>query len=78
MIELATSALLKMAYSSIAASVSVAVVFALAVFGASRSSDARREHRKGVAAAYSLLAVAGLACSAAIVVYGVTLVVHKS
>jgi hypothetical protein len=78
MIELAASALLKMAYSSIAASVSVAIVFALGVFGAARSSDARREHRTKAAAAYSVLALVGLACSAAIVVYAVTLVVHKS
>lgn len=78
MIELATSALLKMAYSSIAASVSVAIVFAFGVLGAARSSDARREHRPRAAAAYTALAVAGLACSAAIVVYAVTLVVHKS
>jgi hypothetical protein len=78
MIELAASALLKMAYSSIAASVSVAIVFALGVFGAARSSDARREHRAKAAAAYTALALVGLACSAAIVVYAVTLVVHKS
>ncbi len=78
MIELASNALLKMAYSSIAASVSVAIVFALAVLGAARSSDARREHRTTAAAAYTLLAVVGLACSAAIVVYALTVVIHKS
>lgn len=78
MIELATSALLKMAYSSIAASVSVAIVFSLAVFGAARSSDARREHRTTAAAAYTVLALVGLACSAAIVIYAMTVVVHKS
>jgi hypothetical protein len=77
-IDFATSALLKMAYSSIAASVSVAIVFALSVFGAARSSDARREHRPTAAVAYTVLALAGLACSAAIVVFAVTLVVHKS
>jgi hypothetical protein len=78
MIELATSALLKMAYSAIAASVSVAIVFALGVLGAARSSDARREHRTAAAVAYTLLALVGLAGSAAIVVYAMTLVVHKS
>ena len=78
MIELAASALLKMAYSSIAASVSVSIVFALAVLGAARSSDARREHRTTAAVAYTVLAIVGLACSAAIVVYAMTVVVHKS
>ncbi|HWE34313.1 MAG TPA: hypothetical protein VG410_12560 [Solirubrobacteraceae bacterium] len=78
MIELATSALLKMAYSSIAASVSVAVVFALAVLGAARSGDARRAHRTAAAVAYTVLAIVGLACSAAIVVYAMTVLVHKS
>lgn len=78
MIELATSALLKMAYSAIAASVSVAIVFALGVLGAVRSGDARREHRTKAAALYTVLALVGLACSAAIVVYAMTLVVHKS
>jgi hypothetical protein len=78
MIDFAASALLKMAYSSIAASVSIAIVFSLAVLGAVRSSDARRARRGLASAAYSVLAVFGLACSVAIVVYGLTLVVHKS
>ncbi len=78
MIELASSALLKMAYSAVAASIAIAVVFSLAVMGAVRSSDARRAHRNGAAAAYTMLAFVGLACSVALVVYGLTLVVHKS
>jgi hypothetical protein len=75
---LATGALLKMAYSSLLAGVSTAIVFSLGVYGVIRSSDMRREHRGAPAAAYATLAAVGLVLSAAIVVYGVYLVAHKS
>jgi hypothetical protein len=72
-----SSALLKMLYSSVLAGVSVAVIFSVAVLGATRSSDMRRANRNGVATAYAALAAVALALTAAIVIYGLTLVAHK-
>jgi hypothetical protein len=73
-----THALLKMAYSSLLAGVGVAVVFSVAVLGVARSSEMRREHRTVATVAYTALAAAGLLLAAAIVIYGLTLVAHKS
>jgi hypothetical protein len=73
-----THALVKMLYSSAAAGVGVAVVFSLAILGATRSSELRRAHRTGATAAYTALAAAGLLLSAGIVIYGLVLVAHKT
>jgi hypothetical protein len=73
-----THALLKMLYTSVLAGVGVAVVFSLAILGATRSSEMRREHRTVAAAGYTALAAAGLLVAAAMVVYGLVLVAHKS
>ena len=72
-----THALLKVLYSSVLAGVSIAVVFSLAVLGATRASDLRREGRDGPSAAYGVLAALAVAVSAAIVVYGLILVTRK-
>jgi Na+/H+-dicarboxylate symporter len=73
-----TAALAKMLYASLIAGVSIAVVFSIAILGATRSSDMRRANRTGAATAYAVLAVVGLTLSAAIVVYGLILVARKS
>jgi hypothetical protein len=73
-----TDALLKVLYASLLAGVSVAVVFSLAILGATRWSDMRRAQRAGAATAYAALAAVGLLLSCAIVVYGLTLVAHKT
>lgn len=73
-----THALIKMLYTSVLAGVSVAVVFSVAILGAARSSELRRAHRAGAAAVYTALAAAGLLLAAGIVIYGLTLVAHKS
>lgn len=73
-----THALLKMAYSSVLAGVGVAVVFSVAILGVARSGEMRREHRTGPAAAYTMLAAAGLLLAAGMVIYGLMLVAHKS
>jgi predicted membrane channel-forming protein YqfA (hemolysin III family) len=73
-----THALIKMMYSSVLAGVAVAVVFSIAILGVTRSSDLRREHRSLAAAAYTGLAAVGLLLAAAIVIYGLTLVAHKT
>ena len=72
-----TSALLKMLYSSLLAAVAVAVVFSLAVLGATRASDMRRSHRGGAGVAYAALAVVALLVSGGIVVWGLILVTSK-
>jgi MFS family permease len=73
-----THALVKMAYSSVLAGVGVAVVFSIAILGMARSSEMRREHRTGAAAAYTALAATGLLLAAGIVIYGLILVAHKT
>ncbi len=78
MITLATSPLVKMLYSSLLASVSTAVVFSLVVLGATRASELRRADRHRAATAYAALAACGLVLSAAIVVFGLLVVAHKS
>ncbi len=77
MMAIATSALLRMLYSSLAAAVSVALVFSVTVLGAIRASEMRRADRHRAAVGYAALAVGGLAASAAIVVFGLLLVAHK-
>lgn len=59
-----TGALLKMLYSSLLAGVSIAVVFSLAILGATRSSEMRRARRGGAATAYAALAGVGVILTA--------------
>jgi Na+/H+-dicarboxylate symporter len=73
-----TGALLKMLYTSLIAGVSVAVIFSVAILGAARSGDLRREGRAGAATAYAVLGVAALVLAIAIVIFGLVLVAHKS
>lgn len=77
MIVPATAALLKMVYWSAAAGVGVALVFSIAVFGVIRSSDMRRARRPSASAGYATLGMLALVASAAIVIVGVAVVVHK-
>jgi hypothetical protein len=73
-----THALLKMAYSSLAAGVAVAVIFSVAILGATRSSDMRRANRGGAAAAYAALAIVGVLGAIAIIVVGLIMVAQNS
>jgi hypothetical protein len=75
---LAASPLLRMFYSAFVAGVAIAVVFSVAIFGAVRSSDMWRSGRGSAATAYAVLAACGLLLSAAVVIYGLILVGHKS
>ena len=77
-IHLAAAPLLKMLYFSVLAGVGVSVIFSLAVFGLTRSSDMRRAGRATASTAYAALGVVALVLSAAAVVYGLILVAHKS
>lgn len=78
MTVLAVSPLLRMFYSSLVAGVGVSIVFSVAVLGAVRSADMRRSGRTTAATAYAALATCGVVISAAVVVYGLILVGHKS
>lgn len=71
-------ALVKMVYSSLLAGVAVAVVFSIAILGLTRSGEMRRAHRSGPAAVYTAVGAVGLLVAAAIVIYGLILVAHKS
>jgi hypothetical protein len=73
-----TTALLKMLYSSLLASVVVAVVFSTALLGAIRASDMRREGRGVAAAAYAVVAAVGVLVASGVVVYGLVLITRKS
>lgn len=78
MIIFGTAPLLKMIYASLAAGISVALVFSIAVFGVIRSSDMRRAHRAGASARFAALGLAALVLSAGIAIAGLILVIHKS
>ena len=73
------AALGKVVLYSLIAGVTVPAVYAMAVFGAARSTDPHRRDRGGIVATlYALLAVlGGLACLGAIA-YGIYLMAHKS
>lgn len=73
-----THALLRMLCASLLAGVGVAIVFSIAILGTVRAVDLRRAQRAGAATAYAVLAGVALLLSCAIVVYGLTLVAHKS
>ena len=73
-----TTALLKMVYSSLLASVFVAVVFSTALLGAIRASDSRRAGRDAAATAYAALAVVGVLLASGVIVYGLVLIARKS
>jgi Na+/H+-dicarboxylate symporter len=72
-----TTALLKMLYSSLLASLVVAVVFSTALLGAIRASDMRRAGRGGAATAYAVLAAVGVLIAGGVIVYGLVLIAHK-
>jgi len=72
-----TAALLKMLYSSLLASLLVAVVFSTALLGAIRASDMRRAGRGGAATAYAVLAAVGVLIAGGVIVYGLVLIARK-
>ena len=72
-----TTALLKMLYSSLLATVVVAVVFSTALLGAIRASDERRAGRGVTATAYAALAVVGVLLATGVIVYGLVLIGRK-
>jgi hypothetical protein len=73
----AAGEILKVAYTSVLATVGVCVVFALAVYGLSRGGELRRAGRQLTASAYTAVAVGAFTLCAAVAVYGVILVGQK-
>ena len=69
-------ALLDVVVVSVVAAVGVTIAFSLAIYGATRLVDVRRNERSA-AAGYTLLAVAGLAATAAAVVLGLVVMLSK-
>jgi hypothetical protein len=64
-------------WTATVAGVGVTIVFSLAVLGATRSTDMRRNDRPGQAAAFGVLALLGLAATLGAVVYAITLITTK-
>jgi hypothetical protein len=63
-------------WTAAVAGVLVCVVFAIAVLGATRSSDARREHNATGSAAYAALALLCTAATLAMATYGIVLIAN--
>jgi hypothetical protein len=72
------AALGKVVLYSAAAGVGVSLCFALAVAGATRFADMRRDSRSAGAALYGLLAAAGLAATVAAIVLAIVVMTQKS
>jgi hypothetical protein len=64
-------------WTAAVAGVGVTVVFSLAVYGATRTADLRREDRPGQAAFYGAVALAAVAGTLGAVVYAITLITTK-
>jgi hypothetical protein len=72
-----TGDLLRMIYSSLLASVAVAIVFSIVIYGATRSSELRQSGRGRLGTALAAVSVCGFIAFAAIIGYGLYLVGHK-
>ena len=64
-------------WTAAVAGVGVTVVFSLAVYGATRTADMRREDRPGQAAFYGAVALVAVGGTLAAVVYAITLITTK-
>jgi hypothetical protein len=64
-------------WTAVVAGVGVTIVFSLAVLGATRSTDMRRNDRPAQAGLFALLALLGLAATIGAVVYAITLITTK-
>ncbi|HEV3229099.1 MAG TPA: hypothetical protein VGY97_06475 [Solirubrobacteraceae bacterium] len=73
-----TTTLLKVVGAALVGGVGVTAVFALAVYGAARSSDMRRSDRGGAASLYAVLAVVSTTTCVAAIVYGIMLTTQKT
>jgi hypothetical protein len=72
-----TSALAKVVASSLLAGIGTTAAFAVAILGATRFADMRREERLVEAAGFAALAIAALGACAAAVVVGIIVMTSK-
>jgi hypothetical protein len=72
-----TNALAKVVVASLAGAIGVTLATSLAIFGALRFADMRRDERTLEAAAFAVLAAAGTTVSVAAVVYGIVIMTSK-
>jgi hypothetical protein len=72
-----TKALIQVVVASLVAGIGVAVAFSLAILGATRFVDLRRDERRLEAAAFGLLAALCLLASTAAVVIGLIVMTSK-
>jgi hypothetical protein len=72
------AALGKVVVASLVAGVGVSVCFALAVLGATRFADMRRNERPLEAGFYAVLGLLGLAATVAAIVAGIVVMTQKS
>jgi hypothetical protein len=68
----------KVVVASLIAGIGITLCFSLAVAGAARFADMRRNERPVEAAFYAVLGVAGLAATAAAIVIGIVVMTTKS
>ena len=73
-----TQALWRTVVASFAAGVGVALVFSLAILGATRLADMTQDGRRVAAVAYGVLALVALAAAAAVVTIGIIVMTSKS
>jgi hypothetical protein len=70
-------ALLDVVLASLIVTVGVTIVFSLAIYGATRYAEVRRDERSGQAIAYGALTVTGLAATTAVVALGLIEMLSK-
>ena len=71
-------ALGKVVVASLISGIGITLCFSLAIVGATRFAERRRDGRGGGAAAYGVLGAAGLAATVAAVVIGIVVMTQKS
>jgi hypothetical protein len=64
-------------WTAAVAGVGVTIVFSIAVFGATRSTDTRHDEHPGGAVLYGVLALVAFAATLGAVVYAITLITTK-
>ena len=69
--------LLDVVWTAALAGVGGTVVFAVAVYGVTRSSDMLRAERTAAGAAYAVLGIAGLLATLLAIIYAVVLITSK-
>jgi hypothetical protein len=72
-----TTALLDLVWAAPLAVLAVTVSWGLVVHGVTRAAEARRDGRVGTAGAYAVVAVAGGALFAAVVAFGLLVMLRK-